>query len=86
MLLSGGDSLPNKTVSNYITQSLFDSHSAENLGIPAERILDWDRHLEVYTEQHGMEKYGIFWLDYLYVAANNDNNKVKGEVNSRTLC
>ena len=66
-----------------MTQSLFDSHSAENLGIPVERILDWDHHLEVYTEQHGMEKFGFFWMDYLYAAMKNDSGRIKGRACNR---
>ena len=80
MLLSGGDALPNKTVSNYLTQSLFDSHSARNLGIPSDRVLDWDYHLEAYTEQHSLDKYGIIWTDYLYVLTKNEEGSVHSKL------
>ncbi|WAR00328.1 VP13B-like protein [Mya arenaria] len=66
LLLSGGDNLATKTSSNYICQSLFDAQSPENLGIPISKILDFDEHRQVCTEQYGSQKFGVFWMDYVY--------------------
>lgn len=70
VLLSGGDILSNKSNGNYICQSLFDPQSPENLAIEMSKILDFDEHRQVYTEKYGLEKFGIFWMDYLYSISN----------------
>ncbi|KAL4227239.1 Vacuolar protein sorting-associated protein 13B [Mactra antiquata] len=86
LLFSGGDSLQNKTTTNYICQSLFDAQSSENLGVPITKILDFDEHRQIYTEQYGLQKYGVFWMDYLYGMAKQDdkdrNTSSKSSVSS----
>ncbi|XP_048244061.1 vacuolar protein sorting-associated protein 13B-like isoform X2 [Haliotis rufescens] len=66
VLLQAGESLLNKSVVNYISQSLFDPKSAENQGQAAEFVSDGEKHMERFTEQFGLQKYGAFWFDYLY--------------------
>ncbi|XP_077126992.1 intermembrane lipid transfer protein VPS13B isoform X1 [Ranitomeya variabilis] len=60
-----GESLSNKG-NAYLTNSLFDYRSPENNGIRAEFILDSCSHKETYTEIAGMQRFGAFYMDYLY--------------------
>uniref|UniRef100_A0A8B9UMP2 Vacuolar protein sorting 13 homolog B n=1 Tax=Anas zonorhyncha TaxID=75864 RepID=A0A8B9UMP2_9AVES len=50
----------------YLTNSLFDYRSPENNSICAEFILDAAHHKETYTEIAGMQRFGAFYMDYLY--------------------
>uniref|UniRef100_A0A8B9D8L0 Vacuolar protein sorting 13 homolog B n=1 Tax=Anser cygnoides TaxID=8845 RepID=A0A8B9D8L0_ANSCY len=50
----------------YLTNSLFDYRSPENNSIRAEFILDAAHHKETYTEIAGMQRFGAFYMDYLY--------------------
>ncbi|KAF6323384.1 hypothetical protein mRhiFer1_008362 [Rhinolophus ferrumequinum] len=54
----------------YLTNSLFDYRSPENNGTHAEFILDAAHHKETYTEIAGMQRFGAFYMDYLYTMEN----------------
>ncbi|XP_075405556.1 intermembrane lipid transfer protein VPS13B isoform X3 [Tenrec ecaudatus] len=54
----------------YLTNSLFDYRSPENNGTRAEFILDAAHHKETYTEVAGMQRFGAFYMDYLYTVEN----------------
>nr|XP_025726690.1 vacuolar protein sorting-associated protein 13B isoform X6 [Callorhinus ursinus] len=54
----------------YLTNSLFDYRSPENNGTRAEFILDATHHKETYTEIAGMQRFGAFYMDYLYTMEN----------------
>ncbi|KAM8786132.1 intermembrane lipid transfer protein VPS13B isoform 1-T1 [Rhynchonycteris naso] len=66
--------------STYLTSSLFDYRSPENNGIRAEFILDAAHHKETYTEIAGMQRFGAFYMDYLYTMKNNSG---KGSANQQ---
>uniref|UniRef100_UPI00358FB320 intermembrane lipid transfer protein VPS13B isoform X2 n=1 Tax=Myxine glutinosa TaxID=7769 RepID=UPI00358FB320 len=72
--LKCGDSLSN-TGPRYLTASLFDYRSAENNGVHAIFILDKDKHMEAYTKEAGMQRFGAAFLDYLYTI---DQEETKG--------
>ncbi|XP_021242343.1 vacuolar protein sorting-associated protein 13B isoform X6 [Numida meleagris] len=71
----------------YLTNSLFDYRSPENNSIRAEFILDAAHHKETYTEIAGMQRFGAFYMDYLYtmestsgkVSGNQQDPSVKSE-------
>ncbi|CAN9514055.1 unnamed protein product [Ophioblennius macclurei] len=65
VFFSCGDSLSSKGMT-YLTNSLFDYRSPENNGVRAEFILDAATHKETYTEIAGMQRFGAFYMDYLY--------------------
>ncbi|KAM9098430.1 vacuolar protein sorting-associated protein 13B isoform X7 [Sarcophilus harrisii] len=60
-----GENLSTKGLT-YLTNSLFDYRSPENNGIRAEFILNAAHHKETYTEIAGMQRFGAFYMDYLY--------------------
>nr|XP_030122339.3 vacuolar protein sorting-associated protein 13B isoform X1 [Taeniopygia guttata]XP_030122340.3 vacuolar protein sorting-associated protein 13B isoform X1 [Taeniopygia guttata] len=60
----------------YLTNSLFDYRSPENNSIRAEFILDSAHHKETYTEIAGMQRFGAFYMDYLYTM--ESTGKVSG--------
>uniref|UniRef100_F6T123 Vacuolar protein sorting 13 homolog B n=1 Tax=Ornithorhynchus anatinus TaxID=9258 RepID=F6T123_ORNAN len=60
-----GENLSTKGMT-YLTNSLFDYRSPENNGTRAEFILDATHHKETYTEIAGMQRFGAFYMDYLY--------------------
>ncbi|XP_069778608.1 intermembrane lipid transfer protein VPS13B-like isoform X4 [Narcine bancroftii] len=60
-----GESLNSKGLT-YLTNSLFDYRSPENNGVRAEFILDAAQHKETYTEIAGVQRFGAFYMDYLY--------------------
>ncbi|XP_072324555.1 intermembrane lipid transfer protein VPS13B-like isoform X5 [Scyliorhinus torazame] len=62
---SCGESLNSKGLT-YLTNSLFDYRSPENNGVRAEFILDAGQHKETYTEIAGVQRFGAFYMDYLY--------------------
>ncbi|XP_078254177.1 intermembrane lipid transfer protein VPS13B isoform X4 [Rhinoraja longicauda] len=62
---SCGESLNSKGLT-YLTNSLFDYRSPENNGVRAEFILDAAQHKETYTEIAGVQRFGAFYMDYLY--------------------
>uniref|UniRef100_A0A8C5ATS2 Vacuolar protein sorting 13 homolog B n=1 Tax=Gadus morhua TaxID=8049 RepID=A0A8C5ATS2_GADMO len=64
----------------YLTNSLFDYRSPENNGVRAEFILDATNHKETYTEIAGMQRFGAFYMDYLYTMENGGG---KGSVGSQ---
>ncbi|XP_051922637.1 intermembrane lipid transfer protein VPS13B-like isoform X3 [Hippocampus zosterae] len=67
-----GDTLHSKGMT-YLTNSLFDYRSPENNGVRAEFILDSVTHKETYTEIAGMQRFGAFYLDYLYTMENSSS-------------
>ncbi|XP_063055639.1 intermembrane lipid transfer protein VPS13B-like [Engraulis encrasicolus] len=64
-----GDSLSSKGMT-YLTNSLFDYRSPENNGVRAEFVLDGNLHKESSTEIAGLQRFGAFYLDYLYTMEN----------------
>ncbi|XP_053467279.1 intermembrane lipid transfer protein VPS13B isoform X5 [Ictalurus furcatus] len=64
-----GEDLSSKGIT-YLTNSLFDSRSPENNDVRAEFILDANLHKETYTEAAGLQRFGAFYLDYLYTVEN----------------
>lgn len=66
LLLSGGSQLTMERGFTYLTGSLFDLTSMENSDKQPELITDSDKHMETFTESYGIQRYGAFWLDYLY--------------------
>ncbi|XP_077207934.1 intermembrane lipid transfer protein VPS13B isoform X2 [Paroedura picta] len=62
---SCGENLSTKGMT-YLTNSLFDYRSPENNGVRADFILDASAHKEMYTEIAGMQRFGAFYMDYLY--------------------
>ncbi|XP_066482664.1 intermembrane lipid transfer protein VPS13B isoform X5 [Tiliqua scincoides] len=73
---SCGENLSTKGMT-YLTNSLFDYRSPENNGIRAEFILDAAAHKEMYTEIAGMQRFGAFYMDYLYTMEST-SGKVSG--------
>ncbi|XP_029927475.1 vacuolar protein sorting-associated protein 13B isoform X3 [Myripristis murdjan] len=69
VFFSCGESLSSKGMT-YLTNSLFDYRSPENNGVRAEFILDATNHKETYTEIVGMQRFGAFYMDYLYTMEN----------------
>ncbi|XP_051812783.1 intermembrane lipid transfer protein VPS13B [Acanthochromis polyacanthus] len=72
VFFSCGDSLRSKGMT-YLTNSLFDYRSPENNGVRAEFILDAANHKETYTEIAGMQRFGAFYMDYLYTMENSSS-------------
>ncbi|KAM9309789.1 intermembrane lipid transfer protein VPS13B [Pholidichthys leucotaenia] len=72
LFFSCGDSLSSKGMT-YLTNSLFDYRSPENNGVRAEFILDAAHHKETYTEIVGMQRFGAFYMDYLYTMENGSS-------------
>ncbi|XP_034729846.1 vacuolar protein sorting-associated protein 13B-like isoform X2 [Etheostoma cragini] len=70
VFFSCGDNLSSKGMT-YLTNSLFDYRSPENNGVRAEFILDATNHKETYTEIAGMQRFGAFYMDYLYTMENS---------------
>ena len=66
MLVKGGSDLADKVV-NYYSRSLFDLGCPVNQGQVLTWTFDGPKHLEIYTEQAGLEKFGACFVDYLYV-------------------
>ncbi|KAH0617534.1 hypothetical protein JD844_015888, partial [Phrynosoma platyrhinos] len=71
-----GENLSTKGMT-YLTNSLFDYRSPENNGVRAEFILDGAAHKEMYTEIMGMQRFGAFYMDYLYTM-DSTSGKVSG--------
>uniref|UniRef100_A0A3Q2QZ54 Vacuolar protein sorting 13 homolog B n=1 Tax=Fundulus heteroclitus TaxID=8078 RepID=A0A3Q2QZ54_FUNHE len=72
VFFSCGDNLKSKGMT-YLTNSLFDYRSPENNGVKAEFILDSANHKETYTEIAGMQRFGAFYMDYLYTMENSSS-------------
>ncbi|XP_024917375.1 vacuolar protein sorting-associated protein 13B isoform X2 [Cynoglossus semilaevis] len=70
VFFSCGERLSSKGMT-YLTHSLFDYRSPENNGVRAEFILDTATHKETYTEIAGMQRFGAFYMDYLYTMENS---------------
>ncbi|XP_061851653.1 intermembrane lipid transfer protein VPS13B isoform X1 [Colius striatus] len=71
-----GENLSEKGTT-YLTNSLFDYRSPENNSVRAEFILDAAHHKETYTEIAGMQRFGAFYMDYLYTMEST-SGKVSG--------
>lgn len=74
-----GENLSTKGLT-YLTNSLFDYRSPENNGTRAEFILDAALHKETYTEVAGMQRFGAFYMDYLYTV---EHSRGKGPANQQ---
>ncbi|XP_050019212.1 intermembrane lipid transfer protein VPS13B isoform X6 [Alexandromys fortis] len=74
-----GENLSTKGLT-YLTNSLFDYRSPENNGTRAEFILDAAHHKETYTEIAGMQRFGAFYMDYLYTV---EHSRGKGPGNQQ---
>ncbi|XP_051575064.1 intermembrane lipid transfer protein VPS13B-like isoform X3 [Myxocyprinus asiaticus] len=72
-----GDTLSVKGMT-YLTNSLFDYRSPENNGVRAEFILEANLHKETYTETAGVQRYGAFYMDYLYTMENSGSRVCTG--------
>ncbi|XP_078143289.1 intermembrane lipid transfer protein VPS13B isoform X3 [Centroberyx gerrardi] len=77
VFFSCGESLSSKGMT-YLTNSLFDYRSPENNGVRAEFILDATNHKETYTEIAGMQRFGAFYMDYLYTMENGSGKVCVG--------
>ncbi|KAK6325958.1 hypothetical protein J4Q44_G00016020 [Coregonus suidteri] len=78
VFFSCGESLSNKGMT-YLTNSLFDYRSPENNGVRAQFILDATNHKETYTEIAGMQRFGAFYMDYLYTMENSSTKVCVGQ-------
>ncbi|XP_045568562.1 vacuolar protein sorting-associated protein 13B [Salmo salar] len=78
VFFSCGESLSSKGMT-YLTNSLFDYRSPENNGVRAEFILDATNHKETYTEISGMQRFGAFYMDYLYTVETSSTNVCVGQ-------
>ncbi|XP_029418619.1 vacuolar protein sorting-associated protein 13B isoform X3 [Nannospalax galili] len=74
-----GENLSTKGLT-YLTNSLFDYRSPENNSTRAEFILDAAHHKETYTEIAGMQRFGAFYMDYLYTM---EHSSGKGSSNQQ---
>ncbi|XP_015213385.2 intermembrane lipid transfer protein VPS13B isoform X1 [Lepisosteus oculatus] len=84
VFFSCGESLSSKGMT-YLTNSLFDYRSPENNGVRAEFILDSTHHKETYTEIAGMQRFGAFYMDYLYTMENSSSKGSGGQQEFSTL-
>lgn len=66
VIVKGGSGLSEKVV-NYYSRSLFDLGCPVNQGQVLTWTFDGPEHLQTFTEQAGTEKFGVFFVDYLYV-------------------
>ncbi|XP_055998709.1 intermembrane lipid transfer protein VPS13B-like isoform X2 [Ostrea edulis] len=66
VIVKGGSELSDKLV-NYYSRSLFDLGCPVNQGQVLTWTFDGPEHLQTYTEQAGVDKFGVFYVDYLYV-------------------
>ncbi|XP_060068135.1 intermembrane lipid transfer protein VPS13B-like [Ylistrum balloti] len=66
ILLQGGNPLQTKTVLNYYSQSLFDLGCPVNHDEELQFVFDFDEHLQINSEQYATERFGVFFVDYLY--------------------
>ncbi|MGH0159677.1 UNVERIFIED_CONTAM: hypothetical protein FKN15_057767 [Acipenser sinensis] len=76
-----GESLSSKGMT-YLTNSLFDYRSPENNGVQAEFILEAALHKETYTEIAGIQRFGAFYMDYLYTMENTSGKGSQQEYSS----
>ncbi|XP_064651739.1 intermembrane lipid transfer protein VPS13B-like isoform X2 [Lineus longissimus] len=67
---------------NFMSDSLFDDESAENLGEKAEFIFDAEVHRQVYTEAWASKKYGAFYVDYMYIMEEKGEQHMSGSTSS----
>ncbi|KAI8506006.1 Vacuolar protein sorting-associated protein 13B [Branchiostoma belcheri] len=64
--LQSGEPVENKTSSHFFSLSLFDERSPENNRVPPDFVLDVEMHQRLYNETAMLQRYGAFWMDYLY--------------------
>jgi len=60
--------LDDSTLDSCTKGSLFDDDSAENKGTPTIYIFDEMKHAETYNESYALNRYGAFWMDYMFTA------------------
>ena len=53
---------------------MFDEVSPENSGCPTIYIFDEVKHADVYSESYALERYGAFWMDFMFTAKGIENN------------
>ena len=51
---------------SYMRDSLFDEAGPENQGERAEFVFDVERRGQIYSEAAALERFGAFWMDYIY--------------------
>lgn len=73
--LANSSGLENDTLASCTKGSLFDTESAENKGTPTIYIFDELKHAEVYSESYALDRYGAFWLDYMFTAKERTNTE-----------
>nr|XP_002741992.1 PREDICTED: vacuolar protein sorting-associated protein 13B-like [Saccoglossus kowalevskii] len=61
-----GDFNIEKKQENYITGSLFDGESPENNAERTMFIFDLEQHQMKYSESWALQRFGAFWLDYIF--------------------
>lgn len=84
VLLRGGSSLQSKSVLNYYSQSLFDQGCPANQDADLQFIVDFDEHIQVHTEQYVTERFGAFYMDYLYTMPDSNIKPEGGSMSSVT--
>ncbi|CAH1247692.1 VPS13B [Branchiostoma lanceolatum] len=72
--LKAGEPVENKTGSHFFSLSLFDERSPENNRVPPDFVLDVEMHQRLYNETAMLQRYGAFWMDYLYTMEIEDRN------------
>ncbi|XP_035658997.1 vacuolar protein sorting-associated protein 13B-like isoform X1 [Branchiostoma floridae] len=72
--LKAGEPVENKTSSHFFSQSLFDERSPENNRVQPDFVLDVEMHQRLYNETAMLQRYGAFWMDYLYTMEIEDRN------------
>ncbi|XP_033726572.1 vacuolar protein sorting-associated protein 13B-like isoform X2 [Pecten maximus] len=84
VLLRGGSPLQSKSILNYYSQSLFDLGCPANQDAELQFLFDFDEHLQSHSEQYVTERFGAFYLDYLYTMpdANTKQETSKSSVAS----
>lgn len=80
VIVKGGSDLSDKVV-NYYSRSLFDLGCPVNQGQVLTWSFDGPKHLQTFTEQAGTEKFGMFFVDYLYVLQPfEDASQIMGKI------
>jgi len=59
----------------HLSQSLFDPGGPENQGEHPKFVFDPEEHMQLYTEQYALKKYGAFWLDYLFTMEDTEDER-----------
>ena len=59
-------SVPVRQPEAFKINSLFDPGAAENQSERPQYVFDHAAHLDVFTETFGLQRFGTFWMDYIY--------------------